>query len=259
MSLWILAVIVGLLVAGIRAANNRVSQSADRHAVRSLKIAIEQFKQDHGFLPPLVDDTMPPLNGTALNVYQLSDPMDLQFLRTKQVLPTVDPRFSIYSLGLYLFGPLDATIDGKDGPGFRKPNADGTFQLSGGRVFDPVVDGSRGMQGLVPAEPQGEGRFEIHDRHDVPFRYYRWERGKPNNGSVVLLPDDLNVPEIVGDASTQVELRSADYAVVGAGPNGVFGDEDPFTLVGAVGGSVSDVNRLRERARSDNIVEIGTK
>lgn len=258
-SIWILAILIGLLVVGLRASNHSVSSSADQQAARVLRIGIEQFKQSHGFLPPLVrDNPGPPLNGSVIDVYLLSNPTDLAFLRTKpNPSTTADPRFSIYTLGLYLFGPLDEAIDGRTGPGFFKPNVDGSFDLTKKRVYEPVVDGSRGMKGLVPAEPLGEGRFEVVDRHGNPFRYYRWERDAVIN----LLPDDLNVPDILGDPSLRVELRQADYAIVGAGPDEFFGDPDEnlSAMAAAVGVSASDPARVRAKAREDNVVEIGTK
>ena len=132
------------------------------------------------------------------------------------------------------------------------------------------------------------------DRYGRAYRYYRWEPGRnardslpgPNRG-LVALPADLNIPAVlqnstlvakqfglVGlDASDpsdprQVDatgddaaLRGATGAIVGAGPNGLFGTED-IALIAlefgepTTGLSAAEQARLRERARSDNVVEV---
>ncbi|MEO0513056.1 MAG: type II secretion system protein [Planctomycetota bacterium] len=102
-------------------------------------------------------------------------------------------------------------------------------------------------------------RLELRGSNGAPIRYYRWSSGRwdPEAAggqggylSYQNLPRfeqdvaALNVPDIFGDpandfandfwnggdptlspAFTNTELRGAEYAVVNAGPNGVFGDE----------------------------------
>lgn len=131
----------------------------------------------------------------------------------------------------------------------------------------------RPMDGLAPY------RLELAGRDGVPIRYYRWLPGE-YNGSYDSLAGDaarfdlrqLNVPDIFGDpANDEVnnwwdapmrdpdlevfspafensELRSARYAIVSAGPDGVFGDE--VTIDGDAGSMERDAGyRLLSSAR----------
>ena len=108
-----------------------------------------------------------------------------------------------------------------------------------------------------------EGRFELRDRNGVAYRYYRWEPGKPGTGEMVDFPQDFNVPDLVGNPFDDVSLRGAKWAIVGAGPNGVFGDWTEGGTGSAVRywenqlGRASNEPTLIRRAREDNVVEIG--
>lgn len=271
-ALWVLGVLIGLVVIGVRTSNNYFRRAADQQAVLSLKAAVERFKDAHGFLPPLVRDDAflggPPLTtatATTLAVYDPAVAADVQFLRTSPSSPQYpgqnELRSSVYSLALYIVGPLDAAIDGRDGPGMLEPAQDGSFRLFGGQSYEPLLEGSRGIKGVVAVDT-AEGRFEIQDARGVALRYYRWERGQPTGPQTgqVVNPQDVNVPELVGDPAQDPLLRSADYAIVAAGPNGVFGDEPDLQAVAAAVGLPSiDEDRVRAKARADNIVEVGTR
>lgn len=146
-------------------------------------------------------------------------------------------------------------------------------------------------------------RAEIRDRRSTALRYYRWYRDEieladiPGNLSsytdsavdfdtgVSGLIAYLNIPRIVLDSygdpldpafEVPVEVRDASYAVVGAGPNRLFGDYlDELSLASdgdlqkqyaeSLGLSVtrlaSDADyreRAIEAAKADNIVEVGS-
>lgn len=186
-----------------------------------------------------------------------------------------DYRFSRYSLAYYLLGvlgndPTGASIDGVEGAGFLAPNADGTFRKTGGKKYQPLFDTSKGSISVVPVDAAA-GRFELRDRNGVPFRYYMWKQGaeKPPGKDLSLVVekvDDLNVPLLVGDPASDPSVRNAEYAIVAAGANGVFGDwwskdrhtEAPSFIKQGVGVSDGvDDDRAARMGREDNIVGVG--
>lgn len=279
-ALLIIFLLMGLLLVGFRAATRASRASADRQSVSALKIAVDRFKQEFGHLPALVkDDAMDggPLDVTGKRpvVYSPGVAADLMFLRDDPPTPPTDrdTRYSVYTLPYYVLGVLGEAYDGVDGAGFLEPKRDGSFtkRQTGtgrtGRVFEPFFDSSRNSRGVFTEDVE-TGRIELRDRNGTPYRYYRWVRdaGSPVAGDP--LNDYLNVPEILGDPAMDEfrHLRDAEYAVVGAGPNGLIGDEhlppvvimtlaDMRTELGLSSG-VADAEVLRI-AREDNIVEVG--
>ncbi len=275
--LLLIFVLLGILLIGMTHAFRAAKGSADTQAAAALKTSVEQFRQQFGFFPPLVrDEGHPfppgPLEAGGINpaVYSASTPAHAAFLRHTGA-PTPDLRFSRHSLPYYLLGVLAEAQDGKAGPGFREPGRDGSFKKTG-RVFDPFFDTSR-TRGAIFARDPAEGQFELRDRTGSPYRYYRWLRGNPAQASAsnpdgVVTLADLNVPAMVGDPAENPALRSAEYAIVGAGPNGLFGDEDELPpthpdfldiqgmqlRLGLSGASAPQVKRA---AREDNVVEVG--
>ncbi|MEL6329443.1 MAG: type II secretion system protein [Planctomycetota bacterium] len=119
------------------------------------------------------------------------------------------------------------------------------------------------------------------DRNGKAFRYYRWITGgyvdstggvnDPNDQT-----DALNIPAVlisprvldayVDEADKRefdltegnAELRSARFAIVGAGDNGLFGTEPAGVIRRELGlqGSVPEVD-ARQQAWEDNVVELG--
>lgn len=292
--------LMGLLIGGIHHALRTAKSTSDLAAVKAIQQGVSQFGQTMSFVPPLVKDGvfvtnggLGPLNAARTNpvVYSfaatpLTNPDATVLLSNVAVFSqmpgpaggvgTTDPRFSIYSLAYYVMGALERPIDGVDGPGFRMVRRDGSFEKSGrqlGPFFDP-----RRAAAVFEESPTGFGRIQLRDSHDVAFRYYRW---LPNSAlaNPPANPQNqpffgLNIPELVGDPSQTPELRNAQYAIVGAGPNGVFGDEDLLpanhpqwrsfdNLASAVGISVSatptaaDVLKVRKAAAADNVVAVG--
>ena len=265
-SILVIAILIGLLLVGLNQLSRTAQSGAERANVNALQIAVESFKTDFGFLPPLVNDglaypgatpTTSPLMSMSgrnfVDVYETDDPMDVEFLQGDRGNP--DLRFSVYSLPYYLVGVLDADYDGKDGLGFREPGRDGTFRTAGGRLFDPKFDATEGDR-LAEVDAE-EGRFELRDRNGIAYRYYRWlpiEFGTQSS-----ITDLRRVPSLVGDPESDVALRDAEYAIVASGPNRVFGDnatETEQALRAELGGG-ADLAELLRTGRSDNIVEVG--
>jgi type II secretory pathway pseudopilin PulG len=310
--LLVIFALIGLLVGGIKMARGTAKSTADRADANSLKQAVSQFDQQMGFKPPLVADFgkppssggVPLFNGTSglqPLVYSVSNPTDRVFLRTVPTgsLPpdptSPDMRFSLYSMPYYVIGALDTPrtganppvpIDGVNGPGFRTVRRDGTFETAG-KVFAPFFDVGKRPTAIYAAD-QANGRVVLRDRNGIAYRYYHWEHGNPNfaNSEQITSLTDVNVPMILGMGRYELltpadvakeypELRDAKYVIVGAGPDGLFGDED---LVGSVcpnhpqamslgdmaqklgmSGDLTDAKvraKLRQKAMSDNIVEV---
>lgn len=297
-SIAVIFLLMGLLIAGIRWAVGGSKATADRAAVNGLKTGVSQFKQTFNILPPLVKDAGRPGNpdpiftsGPASRagqpvVYSVSDPMDLEDLRsgTIQGEPGTTSVYSIYSLAYYLMGALET--DGVPGPGFRAVQRDGSFEKTG-RTFQPFFDARRGGS-VFEDSPPGTGRVSLRDSNNIPYRYYRWvaDDGQPNPNHPAANPAIgldgvkiyLNVPRILYDPAFYLpfsqlssvgavspplppELRSAEYAILGAGPNGLFGDEPVDEIQRRLGVSFTpgspDEHRAREQAWSDNIMEAG--
>jgi prepilin-type N-terminal cleavage/methylation domain-containing protein len=319
-SILIIGIILGLAVVSFRIATRGSRNVADRQSVLAIGNAVKQFKSDFGFIPPLVRDRgTPPVSienvpGTTpaerrAAVYQPSFPAQAQFLNGSTVTPPfgppaslgnnpfVDARFSERSLAYYLAGglnlPLRASdgpaIDGVGGPGFARPNQDGSFQISAdarsasttsarvGTTYEPLLDLGSSVLKLF-TDPAALERSEIRDRRDVAIRYYRWINGvETPAGSgrfVVESLDDLRVPRLVGrfpgqipgplneerDITRNPRLREATFAIVAAGPDGLFGDETDLNVMrGRLGlPAGTDELQVRIQAERDNIVEVGS-
>jgi type II secretory pathway pseudopilin PulG len=206
-----------------------------------------------------------------------------------------DRRFSEVALPYYLGGLLEepyerqspVPMDGVKGPGLYKAKRGGTFDVPEtaratnnarqvGQTYDPFVSPGRAIKVFVdPARPR---LVQYVDSNGVAFRYYRWAAEATVNATA-----DLNMPRMVGreqrltglvegepprernlnDAGGTVsaQLRSARWAIVAAGPNKVFGDEQIEYIARELGRSVDGTPanelRIREEAERDNIVKVG--
>lgn len=213
--------------------------------------------------------------------------------------PFLDRRYSEFSLSFYLCGAnesdiangVDLPLDGVKGPGFFTPNRDGTFDVPrdlraaaagntdskrAGARHESLVNLNTG----VALDSSGDARFpRLVDRSGVPIRYYVWVEGREepaNSGKfVVERISDYNIPAMVGFTSTpdmrlpderdpekNLALRSARWAIVGAGANGVFGDEAIGVIAQKLGArdvptNPVDIRKLRAQAAFDNAVEVG--
>jgi len=267
-SILVIVILIGLLLVGLNRLSRTAQSGAERANVIAMRIAVEQFKNDFGFAPPLVKDgltypgampmTSPLVSMSGSNFVDVYDQVDqtgsdVQFLQGDG--PNPELRFSVYSLPYYLVGVLDADYDGKDGSGFREPMRDGSFRQAGGRLTDPLFDVADDADRLVEVD-RDEGRFELRDRNGITYRYYRW---LPIEASAASDVTDLRrVPTLLGDPSENIMLRDAEYAIVAAGPNRVFGEvltEGREALRAEVRGD-SDAE-LEAAGREDNVMEVG--
>jgi len=126
--------------------------------------------------------------------------------------------------------------------------------------------------------------FSIVDGFGNAYRYYRWEQGRFVNGQLVVVDElDLNIPPVLIDPveyarvmndpanlglaqnkfiSDDVKLRDARYAIVSAGPDGLFGTENIDTIAEFLRTDVpSDIEEqaeLRRQVWADNVYEVGS-
>lgn len=299
----VIGTLMSILLVALAKAKVFVRSTSDLQTALTIKTGVEQFKQEFGFLPPMVRERYTtPLSvegaGGQIAVYSLRNPAHLAFLRAMPVLdptnPFADDRYSDYTVGYFLAGSLgvdrapglNLPIDGVEGPGLYTPRADGTFDVPkdveraasgtagetnrGGKKYDPFVPLS-GNGIKVVTDPGNALNVTVRDAKNIPIRYYRWEH---NDGAQLIA--DMNVPRIVArvpgtipgeivrperDLSANAKARDAQFAIVCAGPNGLFGDEDMAAITLVLGGGDSppaaEERRLRLEAEKDNIVEIG--
>ncbi len=123
----------------------------------------------------------------------------------------------------------------------------------------------------------------IVDSFGNAFRYYRWEPGRFVNGRLTVENQlDLNIPPVLidpvvyakvmndpallGDKDTDLtggntRLRDARYAVVGAGPDGLFGTENIETIAAQLRvetpSDLASQAKLRQQVWADNAWEVG--
>lgn len=277
-SIVIIGILIGLLLVGFSKAIRGARAAAGRQDVNSLTIAIQTFKTDFGFLPPLVkdgystgipDDGPPgPLHtiGSGRNtrlapeVYSPALDDELDFLQDGT--QAEDYRFSVYSLSYYLMGALGKEVDYVEGPGSRRPQRDGSFDLLARDIYPPLFDPKAGKVAFAPwddNEDESSGRIELQDGNGVAYRYYRWEGGtrRDPTDNDLLFP---NTPELVKVAKSQTELGSAGYAIVAAGGNRLFGDipiETMQEIEDKLGKRFKSDADAEDAARADNIVEVG--
>ncbi len=282
----LIAILLSITLVGIQAASRSAQGASDGQSVRALKVAVDSFKQEFGFLPPLVKGAQPPFTedpydpGTKrINVYNPSDPTDRDFLRGRSGTTFSAEgvyRYSLQSLPYFLAGSLDADADGVAGPGFRAPRRDGTYSTSG-QTYPSYIDVSkRTLQIWQSPETDRQFVYELRDRNGLPIRFYRWLREPTLTDGL----GGLNIPKILGDSAADGSenaspadgdpgLRDAEYAIVAAGPNRAFGDiatgsgddegtESVDEVRKAIGASASKAEKaVVQEARKDNIVEAG--
>lgn len=277
----IIIVLTGLLFVAVGQSIKLARRTVEQQFVRSLKVAVDQFKQQYGFLPPLLNDAQP-LDETAnrvrlvaVNGTEANDLLEFaRFLRYEKP-PASAARYSTRALPVYLLGGLGKQIGGTDQPGFGQPAADGTFDRAG-KKSAPLFDTSSSSERLQRTATTDPGEFR--DRWGRAIRFYRWtptlhtDRDPPPDclypfpptppGNVAGRKGEVrsyNVPPAVGDPAEEQGLRSAAYAIVSAGADGLFGDEPIDNLRSLMGldASVPEAE-VRRRARLDNHVEFGS-
>lgn len=225
------------------------------------------------------------------------DTLEAQGVAFNAADPFTDLRWSSRSLAIYLVGGLNVgfdptrnnpsaanyvAIDGVTGPGFYAPRQNGTFDVPPEAVMTGGTASKRGIKHepllnlggsalKLFTDPSDPTKISILDRNGVAIRYYRWQPANPTVGDLL---DDLRVPVIVGrksagfpktpasrDLEENTALRGARWAVVAAGPNGYFGDED-ITILRSNSAAMdlpagATDAQLRAAAEQDNIVEVG--
>jgi prepilin-type N-terminal cleavage/methylation domain-containing protein len=259
--------------------------TAERAMVVALKNGILKFQSDFGMPVPLVVDTPGgtfanapvELVGTEgrIIVWPTLDLYDPTTVLNGSAAPADYRRYSQYSLPYYVAGSCDEIFDGVDGLGFTAPSPkhDGTFSKRG-RKYEPIVDPTlqktksgqirlsprNPATGVTPANQLSRATHVIMDRwsdgtqaNTQPIRYYRWlpDYWPQSNAALAGQVHYWNVPIAVGgdldplNPPSSIELKSAEWAVVSAGPDRLFGDEAGLTAAGRI------------EAAKDNIVEVG--
>ncbi len=331
-SILVVGLLIGLLLVGLRFAGQSGKAAAQRATVGALRQGVDRFKQDAGFLPPLVRDhaVVQPKSVEAdaasmdnkVAVYASAAAAEL---RQSGFAPSTDnpfrdQRYSDRSLAYYVMGSLEVglrgaltatasgqyalPIDGVSGPGGFRARADGTFEIPTelldsvrtaqapkrkrtGDAVTAYLDAGRGDPTLFTS-PGDAAAQELRDKNGAPYRYYRWEASAapaqpPPPGTSRFA--HLNVPALVGRDSTiapfnlsstpderdltkNAALRTARYAIVAAGSNGIFGDESgnhPTLGIPWLDKMRADLALpsdtpeyvVRAEAAKDNIVEVG--
>lgn len=246
--------IIGLLIGLLIVALNKVRGSGElgktEQLMRSIDTGLAQFKNDHGFLPPLLDDTIANGAGIELTPYPIDQSDDLDY-------------YSVLSLAPYLVGvgdlngdaEVDEYDDGVEGAGFRDPGADRSWGYSyqgssgrgrkaywqskekligdpaklqiPGRTYGPYIQLSEDQQirfaknraGVELREP---ALFSIQDFWGGSIRYYRhWPKVFPQGETL-----EDHVPVWFGSfqadqlESFRMQTRSVDYILMSVGPDG---------------------------------------
>ncbi len=275
----VIGVIVALLGLGITAGSAALTaakRTATERLLRSLQQGIEQFKADHGYVPPLLNpDAVGADRGALVTEAKpgafAGDAQD----PVKRVNYRSDISLSAYLVGVgdingdmkeeYNLGNGEFNLDdGVNGPGIRAPGPDKSWggaieRAQGapvqpndpqippqeGRVFGPYVNlanTSKALRVITSAEVPADrlhrlaGTHQFLDRWGGVIRYYRHlptgTRKSPTLNSMPseLLSEDA-AKEFVGTttdlpATIDSPLLNAEYVLLSAGPDGLFGDRE---------------------------------
>lgn len=275
----IIALLASIVIYAVGKVRGQGDVVAERAMVTTLQKAVERFKQEYGFLPALVIDT--PANATnpvmvsngQIQVWQTKDLYDPNTTLNGSTCSgdNVANRrcYSVHSLAYYLAGALDVTYDGGAGLTFTAPTSDGQFSKRG-RAHDAMVDltqqktrlGATRLYIANSTSPTPSQRVDcrVWDRWSTgstggasyEIRYYRWlpsfyPQNDPKAGQVQYwnVPIELGGNPVNSQPPLKAELRTAEYAIVSAGPDHLFGDEAGLTVAQVA------------KAIEDNIVEVG--
>ncbi|MBX3401868.1 MAG: type II secretion system protein [Phycisphaeraceae bacterium] len=254
----IIAMLAGILMFAVRKGVQGARLAAERQLLNALSMGVQSFRNDHGFLPPLIDDRLDGAGnpvGNVLDGQNRPRVRDSDFLMSAGTSDPNDPRYSVYALQWYVMGMLDMPVagrplDGAAGPGITKPQPDGTF-AGRGKVYDAKFDVGRiGSRNKINIGAD-EARISLTDRWGSNIRYYRW---KPQYGADGQVAQYL-VPRAVGDHRSNADVRSAEYAIVSLGPDLRTDERRPLPTAGNVTAAV-DPAALDESVR-DDLVETG--
>lgn len=239
----IITLLVGIVGVVFSRVINKSERVATEQHLNSIKIALEQFKSDHGYYPPLLNDDPKPASEHYV-------PESQQSPSTRDAVESLrDSRyFSVHSLAVYLIGVGDLNPetdaeedehDGVAGPGFRSPGPDKSWggaierttasdthrPVKSGRTYGPYVDvasGDRLRQTTLddfsrtedgrfmnPQFDQQRNFYTLVDRWGKPIRYYRyWPTRSDAAGckerSLARVPVELLSPGVFGSAMKEV-------------------------------------------------------
>lgn len=146
------------------------------------------------------------------------------------------------------------------GEGSKDPRL---YVPEGGAAPDPFYDPTQ--------DTRPEWRMSLRDStsfkdangvRGTPYRYYRWTLDTAptavNMGIPRMVLTGASPPIRDAKDDRAAAFRAATYAIVGAGPNGLFGDEPIDVILDRLGkGTAFPEPAARDLAASDNIVEIG--
>jgi hypothetical protein len=175
---------MSLLMVALRGARRAGQAGAERQNVNTMKLALVQFKDRYGFIPPLIKDVKykkpviavldasTDLMERRYNIYDITRAADQKDLRRDTAQPRdADERYSLVVLPYYLAGacdvrvtsdPKSAPIDGIVGPGFLPPNPDGTYKLSPA-LKKPTPDASISLAGKAdPMVEAGKASLQLY-------------------------------------------------------------------------------------------------
>ncbi len=237
----IIAVLAAILLVAIRAALLGARSKGEGQMLTNMQIQISHFKSTYGFVPPLVRDDAPgPVSGADEVLVRSPD-----FLRDASQ-PGL--RYSEFTLPIYLLGALPSDVDGIDGFGLTKPLPPverttgvwvGPFSKRGAKI-EALADVTRDRNRI---RRDSDTQVRLLDRWNRPLRYYRWDNAYfasgAREGEVERwgIPEDLWPVDVRNGAGTRdekaaataarlPELRSASYAILSLGADGVVSKDD---------------------------------
>jgi len=246
--------IIALLVSLVVVAGGRIRGLADereaRQALASVKTGIEQFKDNFGYYPPLLDDR--PADDSFLSI--VSDEDELEEVGYYSTLTLVPYLVGIGDINLDGVPDLDGRgeddfDDGRDGPGFRDPGRDKSWggaidaedrerywrayeqtsedeELTG-KVTRPLVELNDAIRPAVDrnGDPIEEHYlFQFTDPWERPIRYYRnWDREETDleeDGLPVDWPREWFESSPEDERASLVQaLRGTPYVLLSSGPD----------------------------------------
>lgn len=294
--LGIIVLLAGILLVALRGARKTGDETAERSMVVAINQSVQYFKEQFGFLPPLVVVSRNPDNVTIITSGSTKSAQvwtALELDGTNAAPNNDGVRGSEQSLAYFLCGSLDSDFDGADGYGFTAPSKsqDGTFSHRGKR-YEPMIDPlkfktKRGAPRLYresvgvtsPTAAQQANCGILSHWTNPPgagpltfIRYYRWlpayQTTGSNKGQIkswnipvairAYYKEGLNDPFDNTQAPKELGLRDAEYAIISPGPDGLFGDEKLADLRLALHFDVATPEQqVREKAAADNIIEVG--
>lgn len=264
----IIGLLIGVLIVALNKVRGTGEAASTEQLLRAIDMGLSQFKSDHGFLPPLLDDTIPVNGSGEIIPYDIARAEDIDYYSTLSLAP--------YLLGvgdLNGDGDQDEYDDGLTGAGFRDPGRDRSwgyqYASPGGRgrkqywrdqekmIGDPPVRQIPGPTFGPYVAIGGDDRvvyganragvaftdvrplFVIADYWGGAIRYYRhWPKTLPQGQRL-----EDHVPAWFGSIradqveSFRMQARTVEYILMSTGPD-----------------AKADDNTLDAEENKDNIV-----